>query len=203
MNKPEKTGVFRRTGRFVRQEALNVFGFEHVKQGKLALAMQWIRVSKRICPSCEEGRMIGFQKIIDGKKMKFVGCSRCDHYQQLDLNQDKAAQAVLQAKAREKMSVLTTDETAALVKRHRVGSRILFAASLLMLLFGCAMMINGALNNAFDFDAALSFLGVLMVSAVLFAKGLVASYRSWQLQERIFFVPGSFKRWLKAGLWLA
>lgn len=219
MSDPEDVGVTRKAVRFFGRQAAYTLGWEHIKQGRQAVSLQWSRASKRICPLCEEGRLFGFASLIDGKKVKFMGCSRCEYHhraapsvaalllsrlrgKKIKTGPENAELVVLRAKAQEKMAAMTADEIAEVVRKHRVGSRILFLASLGMLLFGFGMLIDGALGGDFGSDAALSFLGVLTVSVLLFAKGLVASYRSWQLRERVFFVPGSFQEWLKAGKWL-
>lgn len=203
MSEPEsKAGFFRRGVRTVGREAAHVAGVEHIKLGAKSIRKQWTRASKRICPVCERGRLFPFSEKIAGAEQHFYGCSQCDYYQAKSIDNDLSAQKRLREVAFAKINEMGPKEYAKLVRKYQLGSRWLYAFALVATVFGCGLFGYGLATDAPAGDVALPFLSALAVSIFLFVQGLVASYRHWQVRERLFFIPGAFKRWLRTGQWL-
>lgn len=107
-------------------------------------------------------------------------------------------EGVIAERKREFMMALegvTREEYWALQRGWQVESRWWYLFALLLLIgSGSAVMT--------DYGGALTLLNGATLSSYLFVRGLVASYRAWQLSEQVFFQPGSFSSWLKSGAWL-
>ena len=187
-------GWIRKTGAFFRNEALNIFGYEHAKRGAVMLRRQWNSTTKPLCPACDKGRLYPFTETIEGCLVKFRGCNVCSHFQAVDVAKDKDSLQRLRDIAKSKAGLMTPDEYQALVRQYQISSRWLFGFSLSIALFAVYLLWTG-------YDAW-TLLNVSMVALFMFVRGLVTSYRSWQAKERCWFVPGSFKRWLGQGKWL-
>lgn len=194
MSAHKKPGIVRRSAAFVRREASYIMGWEHVKLGRRALSTQWHRASKRVCPACGIGRMFKFSETIHGESKEFFGCNSCAHFQSVNVDSDPESLRRLRDVAMAKMQSMNADEYLQLQRKYQMSSRWLFAFSTGVLLFALYLLVVGG--------SAWTFLNTTAVSLFLFVQGLVASYRHWQLREKVLFVRGAFGKWLRSGQWL-
>lgn len=194
MSESKRPGFIRRSGSLLRREASLVFGWEHIKLGAHSISKQWHRASKRVCPECGRGRLFPFTVEQGGEDLKFYGCSQCDYHQAESLKKNEKSLRRLRKVAFRKIENLSPEEYETLIRKYRLGSRWLYLFSVAMMLGGSYMLMTEG--------AAWTFLNALAVSIFLFVQGLIASYRNWQLREKILFVPGAFWRWLRSGQWL-
>lgn len=192
MSEPKRSAASR-AARFVGREIGHVMGFEHVKQGSHVFRQQWKSVTRRVCPACEIGKLYPFSETIEGEIKQFVGCSHCDHYQAVRVNDDPATQTKLRAAAQRKIDAMGETEFRRLIHKYRLGSRLLYVFSLLVFAFSVYLLVVGG--------SAWTFLNACMGSVFLFVRGLIASYRYWQLSQKRLFVAGAFRRWFWSGTW--
>lgn len=191
-------GIVRGTARTVAREAGYVAGVGGIKGWWNSIQESWLH-TKRHCPNCAIGRMFPFTEQIDGDDRKFFGCSNCDHFEVADLGAEKDQYVEdslkrLQAIAEARLNSLGAQELESRARRLCINSRLQFASSLALLAFGVYVLASGG--------AAWTMLNASALSGLLFAMGLRFSYRHWQLQNRAFYQPGSFRRWFGEGKWI-
>lgn len=186
------------SGKTLRRETLYVAGGAGIKGWWEVVQRNWLG-TKRRCPACDEGRMFPFTEPIDGVNRDFLGCSRCDHFEVADLSNTKDAAVVeslgrLRQIADQRLTDLAADERQVLRRRLKIGSRVNYGLSLAMILIG-AYLLHAT-------GTAWMLINMTALAVLMFAHGLRASYRYWQVSNNVFFQPGSFRRWLGLGQWL-
>lgn len=176
------------------REASHVLGTEHIRGGTTLIRQQWAHVSKQSCPACDEGRLFPFKEIVNGKPTRFLGCSACDHYQAIKIDKDPRTIERLRALVLEKIKHMSPEEYETHVRRYMIASRWCYGLALVVMCVAAYVL--------FSQRSAWLFINVMMVSAFMFVQGVAASYRCWQAREKCYFVPKSFKRWIRMGQWL-
>ncbi|MBR8427272.1 hypothetical protein [Burkholderia cenocepacia] len=182
-------GFFQRTGRFAVRQASYIAGYQHIAAGWRTVRRNWDNATKRGCPSCRKGILCPFSEVVEGKRVKALGCDRCEYFEFAGDESNPESMAVLRASADEVLSDASFRVTRLVQLQH--SSRTFFALSFLCLALSVVAL---CLKSSFFFTA-------MMVAVLLFVRGAIASYRYWQLQEDRLFVPGSLKVWIKRGAW--
>lgn len=181
-------------GKRVGHEAGNLVGLELNKRGVKVLRNQWNHAKRKDCPACDKGLLYPFTEVIEGKKTKFLGCNSCDHFQAVNVARDEGSIKRLRAIADKKINGMSDDSYSEQIKNYQLGSRFYYL--LASGAFGIATyMLFFSENNWTAFN-------IVLVSILLFVKGMVSSYRYWQLKTKTFYVPGAFLKWMKLGQWL-
>lgn len=191
-------GVFGWAGKTLKREALHVAGGAGIAGWWRSARTSWLS-TKRVCPACGEGRMFPFTELVEGESRKFFGCSRCDHFEAVNLSNSEdvvAAESLsrLREIAASRLGSLSPQERERRNDRMKVASRLQYLFSVGLLVFAVVLL--------FRTDAIWPPLNVAAFSVLLFAHGLRSSYRYWQVRNNILYQPGSFRRWLGLGQWL-
>jgi len=197
-----KKGFIRKVAGTVKNQVFFVFGTEHISAGYTILEGQWRSFKRRRCPNCERGSLFAFSERVDGKDQKFFGCNNCDYFQFHHLNRDPHAQSKLRSLALDKLASFTDEELQNQIRKYQITSRWMYGFAVFATLFGLGFLILMLPGKETIVDVFLTFLSILASGVLFFIKGLVASYRHYQLTEKVFFVSGSFQRWLYSGRWV-
>ncbi|WP_454727973.1 MULTISPECIES: hypothetical protein [Cupriavidus] len=186
-------GIFRSAGRFAVRQTLHLGYATHIVAGARLVQENWRRVSARICPSCQSGRLHAFEEPIDGRQRAFRGCDTCDYYEAGNVAQDNDSLARLHAISDERLREMG-DEVEVQIRKFLRLSRIWYSLAVLMVLTAVVLV-------------ALQWFGLTFVYLLLFGMnlavhGMAASYRHWQLKHRQLYVKGAFRQWLRTGEWI-
>lgn len=190
-------GFFGWFGRTVVREHGNVAGAHHVKLGYKAIQHNWWRVRRQACPKCEAGHLFPFTDVVDGKVQHAVGCNVCDYFSlaaEPSAPEADSVPDVMRAQYEQTLTALNQPGVrAARLQYFRRLSRAWYAISLLCLIAAVVFLVVSPKGIG---SLAMSMVGILM-----FARGMRACYRHWQISENHFFIPGSFRKWLRQGVW--
>jgi len=190
-------GFFGRVGRQVVREHGHVAGANWVALGYGMIRRNWWRVRRQACPKCESGFLFPISEVIDGKEQHAVGCNICDYYSLVAEPSAQAAESVpdvMRAQYEQTLAALNKPGVrAARLQYFRRLSRAWYAISLLCLIAAIAFMVAS--------PKGIGSLAASMVGILMFARGMRACYRYWQISENRFFIPGSFRKWLRQGVW--
>jgi hypothetical protein len=188
-------GVFGATGRLAVRETLNLVGAHAILLGWRLTARSLRMVAAKNCPKCAMGRLYPFVEIDgDGVEHTALGCSRCDHFQAINVAEDRESLERLSGLAAQKLAELSGGDRARMSRKQLVLSRVFYAIALMIFAF--------AFYSVFALSGW-SVLNAAGLGSYVFVQGMKSSYRHWQLESDALFQPGSFWKWIGQGSWLA
>lgn len=197
-------GIFstsKRVGKFVFVKMpASIFGIGQIRSNSETIAQLYASLKNPVCPQCAGGVLsIRDDDAEDGpgpNRMYTWACNRCD-FMILGARDAKSLAPALTA-MRQQQSLETFDDLdpatrAKYVSIHTLHSRIFFGAALAMLLGFAVMVFSGA--------KVLLSMNWLMLAGCMFIFGLKKSYRAWQVENGVLYVPGAFKSWFDHERW--
>lgn len=188
-------GFLSATRRFVVREAGYIVGANGVTLGWRVLREQFSLARRKRCPVCRRGRLFPVDheasKALNG--LRAAGCSECAYYEVEGRSEEALARArdMIQSDPAYVMSEGDKQKARRSLKMLSRGCYLF--ALLLMVLDVCTLIQGGSLLFVFN-----SF-GLILV---LFSWGFSSSYRHYQIEHGLHFVPGALKQFLRTGNWL-
>ncbi|MBN3729370.1 hypothetical protein [Burkholderia sp. Tr-20390] len=182
-------GLFQRARRFAVREVSYIAGYQHVAAGWKAVRHNWDNATKRGCPACRRGTLYAFYEVVDGRRFDALGCNRCEHFEFVADESNAEAMSVLRESAHAVLNDVEFRDSR--MRQLQRTSRLYFGLSALCIALSVVAL---CLKSSLFFTA-------MMVAVLLFLRGVISSYRYWQLRENRLFVPGSLRVWIKTGAW--
>lgn len=191
-------GLIKRTGQAAYRETRYLVGGEGISRWWDTMR-RGIFSARRSCPACQSGKMFRFDETIEGQPREFFGCSRCDHFEAVDLSDEKDAVASdslsrLRSITEDRLKTIGKDGVDNMRRRYRINSRFQYFFSFVLLGFGFYLLVAGG--------SAWTLINASALALLMFAQGLRLSYRHWQLANGELYRPGAFRRWMAEGKWL-
>ncbi|WP_199031646.1 hypothetical protein [Ralstonia sp. ASV6] len=190
-------GFFGKVGRAIVREHGNLAGAHHVAVGYKAIQRNWWRATKQACPKCESGHLFPITETVDGKEHRALGCNVCDYYSLMADASVQASESVPEMlRGQYEQTLAALDQPGVREARlhyFRRLSRVWYAIAALCLAVAIGFLVVS--------PKGIGSLAASMVGVLMFARGMRACYRHWQISENRFFIPGSFRHWLKQGVW--
>ena len=172
-----------------------VAGVEAIRAGGNVLVDLGKKAASPVCPKCGQGRL-SLRKSVpasDGHEARYRCCDSCD-YQQPLTGATNAEFESLRDYTMERIDSMSDAEVAAILRTHKLSSRVFYSLSGMMCLYAFYMMLFGQVTGMF-----LSLSGFALMFLVF---GIKSSYRHWQVSTGTLFEPGSFRRWWATGPWV-
>jgi len=178
-----------------------VLGINTLRQNNETIRALYESLRNPVCPMCSGGVLSlqagqGTDQHPNPSMQYTWACNRCDFM--ILGGHDKRSILPMLTALRQRQSLtqfdgISDDDRAELVKTHALHSRIFLGATILFFLGFCWMLIQGH-----GFLLSINWLALAFVMFVFFLK---KSYRSWQVQNGVLFVPGAFKSWFNNEKW--
>lgn len=198
-------GFFDRTksaGKFVFfSMPARVFGIGQIRSNQETISALYQSLRNPVCPECSGGVLrlqdAGGAANESPDVQHVWSCNRCQ-FQVLGPRDAKALaptlSALRQQRSLEQFDGLSQDERERYASRHTLHSRIFFGAAIAMVV-GFVVMALGS-------STVLLSLNWLALAGCMFIFGLKNSYRAWQVENGVLYVPGAFKSWFNNERWI-
>lgn len=180
----------------------SMLGINQLRMGNQHISSLWRSLVAPRCPECEKGVLSCYEEgepLFDepsGRPLYPWICNKCDYrlYAQKD---QKTVEQIARNRQKEivleQISDIDRDELESIANKHRLQSRIFYAASCITFFGFLYMIANGA-----SLIATLQWLSICFCFWVF---GLKRAYRYWQVTTVTIFKKGAFGYWFRNGRW--